>query len=173
MEHKAYMNKESQNGDEIIVGMGELAVSNQPSAVLTCLGIGSCVAICAFDPISRVGGMAHVVLPRGENAGATTPSKYANIAIPALLKEISRLGGDKSRLVIKVIGGARISAAPGFDGTFKIGEKNVEEVLTALSKEKLSASAMDIGGEKGRTVRMYLDTGKVIVQSVGTKPKEL
>ncbi len=167
------MNKQAQDNDEIIVGMGELAVSNQPSAVLTCLGIGSCVAVCAFDPISRVGGVAHVLLPCGENASTTTPSKYANIAIPALLNEIAKLGGNKSRLVIKVVGGARISTAPGFDGTFKIGDKNVEEVLAALNREKLSASAMDVGGEKGRTVRMYLDTGKVVVQSVGTKPKEL
>lgn len=174
MEPKAERNKQVQNGGgEIIVGMGELAVSNEPSAVLTCLGIGSCVAICAFDPVSNVGGMAHVVLPRGDNASPTTPSKYANIAVPALLSEIARLGGDRSRLVVKVIGGAHISTAPGFNGTFKIGDENVAGVLAALSKEKLSASAMDVGGEKGRTVRMYLNSGKVVVQSVGTTPKEL
>lgn len=172
MEQKTDTNKHIQN-DEIIVGMGELVVSNQPSTVLTCLGIGSCVAVCAFDPTSKVGGMAHVVLPHGENASATTPSKYANIAIPTLLGEITKLGGDKSRLVIKVVGGARISTAPGFDGTFKIGDKNVEGVLAALGREKLAPSVMDVGGEKGRTVRMYLDTGKVMVQSVGAKPKEL
>ncbi len=174
MDQKADINnKQVQSGNEIIVGMGELAVSNQPSTVLTCLGIGSCVAICAFDPVSRVGGMAHVVLPHGENTSAATPSKYANSAVPALLSEITRLGGDRSRLVIKVVGGARISTAPGFDGTFKIGEKNVEGVLAALGREKLSASAMEVGGERGRTVRMYLDTGTVVVQSVGTRPKEL
>ncbi len=173
MEQRADTNKQAQDSNEIIVGMGELAVSNKPSAVLTCLGIGSCVAICAFDPVSRIGGMAHVVLPYGENASTTTPSKYANIAVPALLNEITKLGGNRARLVIKVIGGARISTAPGFDGTFKIGDKNVEEVLAALSREKLSASAMDVGGERGRTVRMYLDTGTVVVQSVGTRPKEL
>jgi chemotaxis protein CheD len=165
--------KPMQDDVEIIVGMGELAVSKQPSTVLTCLGVGSCVAVCAFDPVSGVGGMAHVVLPCGEKTTATAPSKYANIAIPALLEEITKLGGDKSRLVIKVVGGARISTAPGFDGTFKIGDKNVEQVLAALEKEKLTIAAMDTGGEKGRTVRMYLATGKVIVQSVGARPKEL
>lgn len=167
------MDKQDQNNKEIIIGMGELAVSNQPSAVLTCLGVGSCVALCAFDPVTKIGGVAHIVLPHGDNANGNSPSKYANFAVPALLKEISRHGGEKSRLVIKVVGGAQMSTAFGFDGTFKIGERNVQEILSSLEREGISVFAMDTGGTKGRTVRMYLDTGKVVVQSVGISPKEL
>lgn len=167
------MDTQIQNSEEVIVGMGELVVSNQPSMVLTCLGIGSCVAVCAFDPVTKVGGMVHIVLPRGDNTNGNNPSKYANTAIPALLREISKYGGDKSRLIIKVVGGAQISTAPGFDGTFKIGERNVEEVLSALEREELSVSAIDTGGTRGRTVRMYLDTGKIVIKSVGINPKEM
>jgi chemotaxis protein CheD len=161
------------NKEEIVVGMGEIAVSKQPSSVFACLGLGSCIAVCVFDPVSKVGGMVHVVLPlRGQN-DESTPAKYADSAIPLLLQEIIKLGAFRTRLMVKLAGGAQMSLAPGLDGAFKIGEKNAEQILAAFGKEKIPVSATDIGGNRGRTVRMFLDTGKVTVRCAGMELKEL
>ncbi len=157
----------------IVVGLGEMKVSSDPSAVLTCLGLGSCVSICAFDPISKVGGMAHVVLPSSEGRSVKASAKYADMAIPLLLEAMQELGAQKIRLTVKLVGGAEMSTAPGMDNTFKIGEKNQEMVKIKLAEEHIRWSGEDLGGNHGRTARMFVDSGKVTVSSAGRETKEL
>lgn len=157
----------------IVVGMGEIQVSNDPSHVLACLGIGSCIAVCAFDPVSRVGGMAHVVLPESNGRDVDNPGKFADTAIPLLIKEMIKKGGIKYSIIFKLVGGAQMSSAPGLESAFKTGERNEKMVKEALKKERLLVGLTDLGGTKGRTVKMYMDSGTVLVKSAGEVVKEL
>jgi len=163
-----------KNEDMIVIGMGEIAVKKQSMSVLSCLGLGSCIALCAYDPVSKVGGMVHIVLPQGGNKeGENCLAKYADTAVPLLLQEMAKNGGIRSRLVVKLVGGAQLSLALGLDGAFKTGERNTAMVIAALTKEGIPVAAMDVGGNRGRTVRMFLDTGKVTVRTAGNETKEL
>ena len=158
----------------IVIGMGEIAVSREPSSVLTCLGLGSCIALCAYDPVTRVGGMVHIVLPESNISNTEqSPAKYADTAVPFLIEQMARHNAIKTRLVVKIAGGAQMSLASGLLGAFKTGERNVEMVLSCLEKERISVSGIDVGGNKGRTVQLYPATGKVTTRSAGEQPREL
>lgn len=163
----------TENQVSIVVGLGEMEISQSPSVVLACIGIGSCIAVCCYDFVSKVGGMAHIVLPHCEGRGGNSLAKYADTGVPLLLDEILRQGGKRSRLTVKIAGGAQMSLAPGLKNTFKTGERNLEEVKAALDREGISLAAAEVGGNKGRTVRMYLDTGRVTVKTAGGEEREI
>jgi chemotaxis protein CheD len=157
----------------IVVGMGEIAISKEPASVLTCLGLGSCIALCAYDPVARVAGMVHIVLPEANiNNAENSPGKYADTAVPFLIEQMTRQNAIKTRLVVRIAGGAQMSLASGLIGAFKTGERNAEMVLSSLAKERIAVSGIDIGGNKGRTVQMFPATGKVTTRSAGEQPRE-
>ena len=162
-----------EHQDCIIVGMGEIHISSNPADILSCLGIGSCIAVCAFDPISRVAGMAHIVLPSSNGKKVDNPGKFADIAIPLMVERLSQAGALKYSTIIKLVGGAQMSNAPGLENTFKTGERNAVAVKTALKEAKLLIAATDLGGNKGRTVRLHVSNGKVIVRTAGLTVSEL
>ncbi len=156
-----------------MLGMGEFAVTASPGAMLCCIGLGSCVAVCVYDRMAKVGGMVHIVLPHHPGPPDGNPGRYANIAVPHLLGEVMKKGGAKDRLTIKIAGGAQMVLAPGLKDTFHTGERNLAEVKAALQKEQLPLVAADTGGNMGRTVRMYVDSGKITVRTIGGGVKEL
>jgi chemotaxis protein CheD len=157
----------------VVVGLGELEVSNDTSLVLTCLGLGSCVCVIGYDPIAKVGGMAHVVLPDSDGRASSPSPKYADMAVPMLIEQMQKSGAQRIRMVIKLTGGAELCKAPGLGSAFKTGEKNQEAVKAALSREGMAVGAEELGGDKGRTVRMCVDTGRVVVTTAGSDSREL
>lgn len=160
--------------DTFVVGMGERQVSRSPAAILACIGIGSCIAVCAYDVVTRVGGMAHIVLPAWDGNEKSNPGKFADTGVPLLIEEMTKLGGSKSRLVLKLAGGAQMSLAPGITNAFKTGERNLTEVVAALERLKAPrVVAAETGGHKGRTVRLYLCSGKVTVKNAGGQEQEI
>ena len=163
----------SSSAATIMVGLGEVKVSQDPEAVLACLGLGSCVAVSVFDPVAKVGGMAHVVLPKSHGKTGERSGRYADVAIPLLLKSIRDQGAVDTRLNIRIAGGAQMSMAPGLGTAFKIGEENLSAVLAALSAEGLKPKAMETGGNKGRTMRLFIESGKASVASAGQENREL
>ena len=156
-----------------VVGMGELVVTASPDAVLSCIGLGSCVAVCAYDRLVKVGGMAHVVLPQHNGLSGSNYAKFADTAVPLLLEEMNKKGGVKSRLIVKIAGGAQMTVAPGLRDTFKTGEKNLAQIMLVLQREKIALAVADTGGNLGRTVRLYVDTGKVTVKTANGIAQEL
>lgn len=163
----------SKQATTLIVGLGEVKVSNDPSVVLTCLGLGSCIGIAAYDPLAHIGGMAHIVLPHSNNGNGQGSSKYADIGIPSLFEQVEKAGGKRSRLIIKIAGGAQISKARGLEDSFQIGKKNSQAVLEIMSTMGLSIKASDVGGNHGRTLKMYLESGNTIVNSAMQGTKEI
>ena len=153
------------NNTSIMVGLGEVKTSEDQESELTCLGLGSCIAVSMFDPVAKIGGMAHVVLPASRGKTGDKATRYADVAVPYLLETLRKSGAVHSRLVIYLVGGAQMSLAPGLGTAFKIGDDNAVAVRAALAAERLKPQAEEIGGHKGRTVRLYIGSGKMTVAS--------
>jgi chemotaxis protein CheD len=159
--------------ERFVVGMGEIVVTASPDAVLSCIGLGSCIAVCAYDRLAKVGGMAHVVLPQYNGLPGSNYAKFADTAVPLLLEEMNKKGGVKSRLIVKIAGGAQMTVAPGLRDTFKTGERNLAQIMLVLQRKQIALAAADTGGNLGRTVRLYVDTGKVTVKTANGIAQEL
>lgn len=149
----------------IAVGLSEVKVTRGPDAVLVAYGLGSCVALCAWDPASRIAGMAHIVLPRSPRAGAGD-TRYADRAVPELLERLTDDGAPLARLVLRMAGGASLlsTSAPEAES---LGCQNSRAVLAALAGFGLGVSAADVGGKHGRTVTLDPTTGSVVVRTLG------
>jgi chemotaxis protein CheD len=160
--------------ESLVLGMGDMAVTTSMDIVLTCIGLGSCIAVCAYDRLVKLGGMVHVVLPehhdlhKGENR-----SKFADTAVPLLVDEMMKNGASRQRLLIKIAGGAQMTVAPGLRDTFKTGERNLAQIILALQRENIALAAADVGGNLGRTVRFFVETGKILVKTVNGVAAEL
>ena len=156
-----------------VVGLGELQVSKDPNVVLSCLGLGSCVAVSAYDAVARVAGLVHIVLPSSDGRDTSLPGKFADTAIPALLDEMSKLGALKSRLLVRIAGGAQMSLTQHSNAIFKTGERNVEATKEIAEKYGLKISAEEVGGHAGRTLRLYIESGRVTVTRAGSQTQDL
>jgi chemotaxis protein CheD len=163
------------NEQPIVVGLGEVKVSRNPGEVLTCLGLGSCIGLAAYDPVSKVAGMAHIVLPASSNGsvGSGNP-KFADIAVPLLVEELKKSGAVPARLVVKMAGGAHMATLnPNASNVMKIGERNAEATRELIGTAGLRLSGADTGGSSGRTVRLFVGTGKMTVATAGQPPRDL
>jgi chemotaxis protein CheD len=144
----------------VVVGLGEMQVSDDPKMVLACLGLGSCIGVSAYDPVARVGAMVHVVLPHGNNVDCgKSPTKYANTALPAMVNAMVRKGALKSRIVLKIAGGAKIIHTIPAGSILDVGDRNITAVKNAVAENKLSIKAEDIRGTLGRSMWLSIDTG--------------
>lgn len=156
--------------NETMVRMGELAVSKDPGDVFTALGLGSCIGLCAYDPVVKVAAMAHVVLPTALSRGDSLPAKSADAAVPNLLAEMVKLGAVERRIRVVIAGGAQIFAFKNADVHMDVGARNSKAVTELLEARKIKLIASDTGGGSGRTVKMYVDSGTVGVRVAG-KPE--
>ncbi|MCL5960864.1 MAG: chemotaxis protein CheD [Chloroflexi bacterium] len=158
----------------VAVGIGGLHVTKDSSSILVAYGLGSCIGVSAYDPVAKVGGLAHVMLPNSKEAARQpTSNKFADVAVPTLIRELVKLGAAQSRLVCRIAGGAQMLNAPGHLNGFKIGERNIEAVLQALQQYKITPRASHTGGSQGRTMRFFIDTGRVFVRTAGQEEVEL
>ncbi len=160
---------------ELHVGIGQLHVSSDSRAVLIARGLGSCVGLAAFDPVVRVGGLLHIILPApaGGDEADDNPLRYAESGAAAMFEALLKRGAAAKRLMVKAAGGASIVRVPGFSDRFRIGERNIEAVRGALRRWRIELAAEDLGGTLGRTIRLNIADGSVWVQSVGHPPRAL
>ena len=145
-----------------IIGIGDSAVGKAPGVIVT-LGLGSCVGVCLWDSRTKIGGMAHVMLP--ESGGRKDkPGKYGDTAVDHLLEEMKKIGlTSKSGVVAKIFGGAAMFKQSSMD----VGKRNVESVKRSLRKAGIRIAAEDTGGNRARSIEFNLDTGEVMVKKVG------
>ncbi|MFC5702110.1 chemotaxis protein CheD [Cohnella faecalis] len=158
----------------IKVGMADLNVA-VGGAVLKTTGLGSCVGLTLFDPVVRVGGMAHIMLPSSDIAkeGQLNVAKFADTAVPQLVKQMQEQGAIIRRLVAKMAGGAQMFAFAGNSDTMRIGPRNVESTKLALSEFAIPILSEDTGGNFGRTVELSSETGVFVIRSVQFGVKEI
>ncbi len=151
----------------VAVGLGETGIARDPSVVLVSFGLGSCVAVCAYDLSAGVGGMMHVVLPYCNNKDSALrfPGKYADIGMPLLIRGLENHGALRTRIQVKIAGGASVIHSVMFDNLLDMGQKNVVAVRTALEKEGIPIVASDTGGNRGRSVWLSVETGVMTVRT--------
>lgn len=161
----------------ISLGLGEQAVSRNPQDVLVAYGLGSCLGVCMIDPQARVAGLLHAVLPERtaalENDPTTHPAKYVDCGIESLLEEMLKEGATKSRITVRMAGGANMLISPAMTSAFDIGTRNIEKARETLKRLGMKITAEEVGGHKGRTVRLYVADNRVTVKLVGEKEHDL
>jgi chemotaxis protein CheD len=155
------------------VGLGELCISHDPQDVLIAFGLGSCLGIGMYDPIAKVGGLIHVVLPEHKSGTDPNDAKFVDSGIPLLLKKVISEGAMQSRIIIKMAGGANMLVSPGLSGTFDIGTRNISMARIVLKKMNLKLQTEEVGGQVGRTVRMYISSGRMTVRMMGSQERDL
>ena len=161
----------------ISLGLGEMAISRNPDDVLAAYGLGSCLGICMIDPMTRVAGLLHAVLPENlsssEHEDPTHCSKYVDRGIERLLADMAKEGASRSRIIVRMVGGANMLIAPGLTSTFDIGTRNIEKARTVFQRLNLKITAEEVGGHTGRTVRVYVADSRVTVRVIGEKEHEI
>jgi chemotaxis protein CheD len=157
----------------ITVPLGSLEARAAP-AELAALGLGSCVAITLWDPVARVGGLAHVLLPSPPpGRAARDETRYASTGIPVLIERGTALGADRSRLQATLSGGGAMFVGLNPPGSVQTGERNVVAAREALRVAGVPIRGEWCGGEHGRSVRFDVATGAVTVSSVRHGTRQL
>ena len=157
---------------EIFVNMGEIKVAAGDDVLIT-VGLGSCVGVALYDRENKVGGMAHVFLAASKDGRSNEqPGKFADTAIPALLEAVVRAGGRRNLLIAKIAGGANLFPKLS-QASLNVGMQNVAAVKEHLAAHKLPLRGEDVGGSIGRKMILYVESGKVMVQSIGSEPREI
>ena len=164
-----YFDREFQV-DAVKILPGQYHASSGPGTITTVLG--SCVSTCLWDPVARVGGMNHFMLPGDGAAPSATwaaSARFGVYAMEVLINQMTRLGADRRRLVAKVFGGARVLA--GFD-KLDVGAKNAEFVLEFLKVEAIPIAAQDLLDVHPRKVHFFPATGKVQMKRLQVTPND-
>jgi len=154
----------------IVVGMADLKVAKYPDA-LTTLGLGSCVGITLFDASTKIGGLAHVMLPSYKGFEGQTIMKFADSAIIELLNQMTRAGAKRTSLIAKIAGGAHMFGKASNNDMLKIGERNAAASLAILSQLRIPVKANETGGTHGRTIILNLNDGSLLIRTVGAGEK--
>jgi chemotaxis protein CheD len=154
------------------VGMGEIIVMHNP-ATLSIIGLGSCVGVAIYNSRMKVGGLAHIMLPDSKRArpGANM-KKFADTGIAIMLDDMKKFGAEPMWCTAKLIGGASMFQSVD-KSAFNIGADNVAICKEILKRERIKIVSEDVLGNKGRTMKFDLITGKVIVKYVDGTIKEL
>ena len=149
-------------GCSTFIHVGQFHTDYAPSAISTVLG--SCVAVCLYDPILELSGMNHYLLPLWNGNGLQSP-KYGNICIPKLIDQMIFHGAMTHRMQAKIFGGASMSVS-GLTDSMMIGQKNIIVARDILAEYNIPIIAQDVGGNKGRKIQMDCARGTVLMKYV-------
>ena len=158
----------------VVVDVGDMAVSNSGQVILSTYALGSCIGVVAYDPVSRVGGILHLMLPDSKvspDKAAVQPAMFADTGLPRFFRTIQGMKGEPSRLRVFVAGGA--SVVNGLD-SFKIGERNSKATLDYLYAARILIRRTEVGGSHNRTLHLDVSTGAVTMKTpVGDSAHDL
>ena len=144
-----------------VVGVGDVAVSNNPSVIISTYALGSCVGLVVYDSAVKAGGLIHVMLPDSTlspDKAQRQPAMFADTGIPLMFRNLMGLRAERKRMKAFVAGGA--SVISGSD-MFKIGERNIAAVKKVVNTLGIPVIKADLGGVNNRTVHLNIATGEV------------
>jgi chemotaxis protein CheD len=157
----------------LTVGVADLKISKERGDTIVTHALGSCLGITIYDPVAAVGGMLHAMLPDSSidpKKGLECPFMFVDTGLPRLFKDCYKLGADKTRLIVKVAGGAT-SKANLEDDYFQIGKRNFVQLRKMLWKNNVLLKSYDVGGTDSRTMSLELGTGDVLLKVNGAVRK--
>ncbi len=158
-------------GRMIKVGMADLNICKPPDN-LTTLGLGSCIGIALYDPSTKITGLAHIMLPDSKQIrNNTSIEKFADTGIQKLYDDMIKAGANKSRIVAKIAGGAKMFQIA--DSSMNVGERNALASKAKLKQLGIRLLAEDTGLNYGRTVEIYSETGNYVIKAVGKPVKTI
>ena len=159
-------------GEVIKVGMADLNICKAPDTITT-LGLGSCIGIALLDPVTKIGGLAHIMLPDSTKMkNNSNIAKFADTGIEELVRLLVEKGASRARLVAKIAGGAQMFAFQNKSDLVRVGERNVQASKKKLAELKIPILAEDTGENFGRTVIFYPETGDYVIRTAG-KPERV
>lgn len=160
-------------GNMIKVGMADLNVCIPPDAITT-LGLGSCVGVVLYDPVKKICGMVHAMLPDSTKIrNNENLAKFVDTGIDELIKRLVAMGVNQSTLQAKIAGGAQMFAFSSNNDMLRVGGRNVEATIQRLTNLKIPIIASDTGSNYGRTIEFYPETGELWIKSVGKELKKI
>jgi chemotaxis protein CheD len=155
------------------VGIGELAVSGNAPDMIVTHALGSCIAVCLWDPLANVAGLLHYLLPDSKInvlRAQTQPATFADTGIPLLLQQAFAMGAQKSRMTIRLVGGAEVA---GGGGSFNVGKRNLLAARNLLWRQGIMIKGEAVGGSVARTVHLDVGAGRIRVTSGSELLQEL
>ncbi|MFH7320788.1 chemotaxis protein CheD [Desulfurivibrio sp. D14AmB] len=158
---------------KIVVGISDMKVSNNPEDVLITYSLGSCIGVAIWDPVAKVAGLLHYMLPDSsldKNKAQAKPFMFADTGIPLLFKETYKFGAVKTRLVVKVVGGSQIMDNSGI---FNIGKRNNAVLRKMFWKNNIMITKEDVGGSSNRTISIAVGNGLTTLKVSGRGEFEL
>lgn len=158
---------------DIIVGVADMKVSNDTEAVLITHSLGSCIGIAIYDPMAKVGGILHYMLPESSIDGIKAkknPYMFGDTGIPLLFKETYKFGAKKNRLKVIVVGGAQILDQKGL---FNIGKRNYTLLRKMFFKNNVMVGFEDIGGSTNRTLKLGIKDGQAWLKTGGMGERKI
>ena len=155
-------------GEIIKVGMADLKTCVSPDAITT-LGLGSCIGIAIVDPVTKIGGLAHIMLPDSTaiRNSQQNIAKFADTGIVELVNQMIKIGAKKERMVAKIAGGAMMFAFKSQSDLTMVGQRNAAASKQKLKELGIPLLAEDTGANYGRTVIFYPETGEFHIRAVG------
>jgi len=154
---------------QIKVGMADYKVGNGPDKLIT-LGLGSCIGITIYDKRKKIGGMAHIMLPKNPDPSKAI-AKFADTAIDAMTKELEKMGVNLKDVESKIAGGAQMFTFSSSNEMNSIGFRNAEAVKQELKKKGIRLIVEETGGNSGRTIELDLDNGNLKIKTMGSGEK--
>lgn len=149
---------------------GQVFASAAPTRYVTVLG--SCVAVCLFDPVREVGGLNHFLLPGlPQKPDEAEPLRWGVPSIVRLLEQVLAVGAQRGALQAKVFGGAQITAR-AVPEPMRIGQRNIETALAELDRLRIAVVNQSLGGALGRKIIFESHTGMVWAKELGRPPQE-
>ena len=155
--------------DKLIVGIADMKMAKGDGMLVT-YALGSCIGICLYDPLPKLGALVHIMLPLNLETGRTHPLKYADTGIRDTLRQMVLRGANKSRITAKIAGGAKMFDVSGSSSLGNIGQRNIESVRIVLKKEGVRLLKEYVGGSVARTLLFDVSNGIGCVRSYG-KPE--
>jgi chemotaxis protein CheD len=149
----------------VVIGVADCHVTNDVSNVLVTYALGSCIAVSIYDPVARVGGLLHFMLPEAPADAAQagkSPYMFADSGIPMMFHAAYDKGAQKRRLRVRVAGGAQIMDE---HGVFNIGQRNCLAMRKIFWKAGVMVHAEETGGKSARTMRFEMSSGRVFLKS--------
>jgi len=156
--------KPDTKGD-VVVGVADVAVTDDPSARLVTYALGSCIGVTMYDPVLKIGGMLHFMLPNAKSSpekAEARPAMFGDTGIPMLFDALLEMGAQRDRLVVCAAGGAEIIAD---NGHFRVGSRNRTLLRKLFWKNNILLSGEETGGTISRTLSLYMSDGRITIRN--------
>jgi chemotaxis protein CheD len=149
----------------VVIGVGDMAVSNNTQVILSTYALGSCVGVVAYDPIVKAGGVLHLMLPDSTispEKALRQPAMFADTGLANFFRALAGMKAERSRLRLFVAGGASVICG---NDPFKIGERNRQVTFEFLAKNGFTIRHSEVGGTINRTLHLEMSSGTVTLKT--------